>query len=55
MAFEMIELSTKFRKATVGDMLRAVKSMRRLKEGVSQVAFPPLGRVADWKIVVQFM
>ena len=27
MAFEMIELSTKFRKATVGDLLRAVKSM----------------------------
>ena len=52
MAFEMINLSTCFRKGTVEDLLRAAKVIRKLKEGDSRVCYPALGHTNHWKLVV---
>jgi hypothetical protein len=52
MSFEMIELSTHFRKGTVADIIRAVKVIRKLKEGMCRVSLPALGDASCWKIVV---
>ncbi len=52
MAFEMVELSTKFRKGTVSDLARAIKAVRKLKEETARIFFPPLGDVHCWKVVV---
>lgn len=42
MAFQMVDLSTKLKKATVGDLLRAIKAINRLKEFKSEIYFPSL-------------
>ncbi|XP_053390666.1 uncharacterized protein LOC128553510 [Mercenaria mercenaria] len=53
MAFELIDLSTKLKQATVGDLLRAVKVVNRLKDVRSFLSFPRLSsNVSDWRIVV---
>ena len=53
MAFELIDLSTKLKQATVGDLSRAVKTVNRLKDVRSMITFPRLSnRVSDWRIVV---
>jgi len=52
MAFEMVELSTKFRKGVVSDLIRAIKSIRKLKEETARVYFPSLGDPHNWKLVV---
>ena len=51
-AFDMIELSTRFRKGIVSDLLRSVKVIHKLREGPSRVIFPALGPTELWKIVV---
>ena len=33
LAFEMVELSTKFRRGVVGDLLRTTKGVKKLKQG----------------------
>ena len=43
MAFEMVELSTKLKEGTVGDLIRAIKAIRKLKEQQASVMFPNLG------------
>ena len=51
--FELIELSMQFNKATVENLLRAVKVARKLKESESMIFFPALqGNPSDWKLVV---
>ena len=52
MAFDMIELSTRFRKGTVEDLVRAGKCLRRLKDSTSTIYFPSLGDVRKWRIIV---
>lgn len=53
MAFELIDLSTKLKQATVGDLSRAVKTVNRLKDVRSIISFPRRSRnVGDWRIVV---
>lgn len=42
MAFDMIDLSTKFKKGRIEDLMLAVKSLRRLQEGNSFVIFPAM-------------
>lgn len=42
LAFELIDLSTKLNKATIGDLNRAVKSINRLRDLISIVRFPGL-------------
>lgn len=52
MAFEMIELSTKFKNGIVSDLVRATKSIRKLKDQPSKIYFPNLGVPAQWKMVM---
>ena len=52
LAFEMVELSTKFKSGTVTDMLRAIKAIRKLKEERGFVVFPNMGDSKKWKMVI---
>ncbi len=52
MAFEHIEISTKFKSGSFGDLIRAIKAISRLKESDSVVRFPALGDISTWKIIV---
>lgn len=53
LAFELIDLSTKLKQATVGDLTRAVKAVNRLKDVRSMISFPRLSKnIRDWRIVV---
>lgn len=52
LAFEVIELSTKFQNGSVKDLVRAMKAVRKLKESRSEVFFPNLGPSSEWKIVL---
>ena len=39
LAFEMIDLSTRLKQSTVGDLVRAIKNVERLKTGPSVIRF----------------
>lgn len=52
LAFDLIDLSTKLKQASVSDLIRAIKCIDRLKRGQSVVKFPQLGRSREWKLVV---
>ena len=53
MAFELIDLRTKLKEGTIGDLSLAVKVVNRLKDIRSVISFPNLSnKVNDWKIVV---
>ena len=49
-AFEMIDLSTKLKKGKVSDLMRAIKVIRKLKEGEAVVKFSSLDP-NTWRIV----
>ena len=51
-AFEMVELSTKFRRDVAGDLLRATKGVKKLKQGESKIMFLNLSETAEWKLIV---
>ena len=51
-AFEMIDLSTKFNNGTVGDLDRAYKTVRKIKEQEINILYPCLGKPENWKLVV---
>ena len=53
LAFDMIELSTKLKKAKVADLSRAIKCIKKLKyEDSSNMIFGPLKKSDKWRIVV---
>ena len=52
MSFDMIELSTKLKNGTVGDLIRAIKCIRKLQTGSSVVRFQNLGQFENWKLAV---
>jgi hypothetical protein len=53
MAFELIDLSTKLKEATMSDLSQAIKAVNRLKNFKSFIRFPQLSNfVGDWKIAV---
>ena len=52
LAYEAVELSSKFDKAVVSDLIRANKNLLKLKQLKSFIKFPNLGHSKDWKIVV---
>ena len=53
MAFEMIDLSTKLKQASICDLLHALKVVTRLKDMESIVTFPQFeADFKDWKITV---
>jgi hypothetical protein len=51
-AFEMIDLSTKFNNGTVGDLDRAYKVMKKVKEQNINILYPCLGKPENWKFAV---
>ena len=50
--FDMVELSTKFKKGMVEDLIRAIKVLRKAQTELSSLTFPDLGEFQNWKIVV---
>ena len=52
LAFEMIDLSTRLKQSTVGDLVRAIKNVERLKTGPSVIKFFNLGPCENWKLVL---
>ena len=54
LAFDMIELSTKLKQGSVGDLLRAHKAVRKLKANHSHIYFPVLTphHEISWRLVV---
>jgi len=51
-AFDMIELSMRFKNGTMGDLQRAIKVMTKMKNNHASVSFPSLGDPATWKLLV---
>jgi hypothetical protein len=51
-AFELVELSTRFKRATRGDLTRVQKVRRKIQEYHSIIVFPQLGNVSQWQLVV---
>ena len=52
LAFDMVELSTKSRKGTVSDLVRATKCIKKLKYDDSWLLFPGLYKNDCWRIIV---
>lgn len=52
MAFEMIKMSTTMKQGKVGDLVRAIKKVSRLKNIHSFLTFPRLNKAAELKIHV---
>ena len=51
--FDLIDLSIKFNKANVGDLTRALKIARKLKDSESYISFPALsGNISEWNLKV---
>lgn len=52
LAFEMIDMSTKLNQATVGDLMRAIRTIGRLKEIKSTQLYPQLKgkETNDWEV-----
>lgn len=53
MAFEMIDLSTNLKEVNIGDLLRAITAVNRLKDIKSIILFPNLHQeFKNWEIIV---
>ena len=52
MAYEMIAMSTKLKQAKVGDLVRAIKKISRLKDIRSFMTFPKMDKTRELKIVI---
>ena len=52
LAFEMVELSTKLKKAKVSDLMKATKCIKKMKYDDSKILFPALNKSVEWRIIV---
>ncbi len=52
LAFQLLELSTKFKGGSVEDFLKVQKILQKAKCSTSVVMFPNLGDPSKWKIIV---
>ena len=52
LAFDMIELSTKLKKAYVSDLTKGIKSIKKLKYEESNILFAALNKSDKWRIIV---
>ena len=52
LAFQLVNMSTKFKSGLVMDLLEAIKAVKHLKDGECQVFFPDIGLSDSWKIVL---
>lgn len=51
-AFEFLDISTKFNRAKVEDLVQAVKVVKKIKGENSAILFPDLGIVQGWRILI---
>ena len=52
LAFQLIDLSTKFRNGTVDDLIKVRKILQKAKENRADIFYPDLGHVQHWRIVM---
>ena len=52
MAFDMIAMSTNLKQGKVGDLVRAIKKICRLKDIRSYMTFPEMDKMKELKMVV---
>lgn len=52
MAFEFLDISTKFNKGKVEDLVQAVKVVKKIKGENFAILFPDLGPFPGWRILV---
>ena len=52
LAFELTEISMKFKKGLLKDLFRAQKTLRQLKMDKCQIMFPNMGPSDEWRLVV---
>jgi len=52
LAFELMDLSTKFNKAKIVDLLQALKAIRKVKNQDSKIFFPNLGDHSSWRLLL---
>ncbi len=52
LAFDVVELSSKFNSSQVSDLVRANKSLLRVRQHNSTIKIPHLGPNKDWRILV---
>ena len=50
LCYEKVTLNTKVGKATVNDIKAAIKMIKKLKNGSTEMKFPNLGKVSDWTL-----
>ena len=52
-SFEVVEMSSRFKLATVNDLIRANKCILKLKEEPAYVFFPNLGDPKYWRMIIE--
>lgn len=52
LAYDVVDLSTKFKNACVHDLIRATKNIRKLKQGSCTIFYPFLAEIKTWRIIV---
>ena len=52
LAFELIDMSTRLKNATINNLLRALKGIKKLKAASSVISSPYLGQPSSWKIIL---
>lgn len=52
MAYEMIAMSTKLKQAKVGDLVRTIKKISRIKDIQSFMTFPKMDKTKELKVIV---
>ena len=53
LTFEVVEMSSRFKQATINDLIRANKCILKTKEKPGFIFFPNLGDVKFWRIIVE--
>ena len=51
-SFEVKVLTTKYGKATKGDLMKAIKVLQKVKRKTTRITIPDMGDVNDWVLVV---
>ena len=49
--FQLIELSTKFKDGTVGDLIQVKKLLQKAKDSKCEILFPDLGSPSQWRLI----
>ena len=55
LAFEAVDLSTKFQTGIIGDLTRAVKLVLKLKGEAAFVVFPCINDISKWQSFIQML